>query len=220
MQIVDFEKFYGRLKSRALTETQKTLFETLLPQIKINTADEIDSHQYAKIFLEIGFGGGEHIAQLAIQNPSDLFIGCEPFVNGVASLLCKISDSNIKNIRIFDDDVRKILPSIEEDLIDGVFLMFPDPWPKRRHIERRFVNEVNIKRIHKVLKQGGFWRIGTDHIDYAKHTLKTFENHRDLFIKRVEYDKTIRPTALEWPHTRYEQKSKSDFFLYVVYEAI
>ncbi len=220
MQIVNLEKFYGRLKSRALTETQKTLFETLLPQIRINTADEIASYKHDKIFLEIGFGGGEHIAQLAVQNPSNLFIGAEPFINGIASLLCKISDNNIKNIRIFDDDIRKILPSMMDKVIDGVFLMFPDPWSKRRHIKRRFVNEFNIGKIYKILKQGGFWKIATDHIDYAKHTLKIFENHKGLFSKKEEYNKETRPTALKWPHTRYEQKSKSDSFLYVVYEAI
>lgn len=219
MQIINAEKFYGRLKSRALTEAQKNLFESLLPNLRISSFDEINITEYKKIFLEIGFGGGEHIAELACQNPSFLFIGCEPFINGVASLLCKINDNNIKNIRIFNDDARKFLSTIKNHVIDGVFLMFPDPWPKRRHIKRRFINKINIERIHRVLKPKGFWRIGTDHVDYAKHTLHTFKNFENLFEKTEEYNKDTRPSALDWPHTRYEQKSRSESFLYAVYEA-
>lgn len=219
MQIVNAEKFYGRLKSRALTETQKILFDELLPQLKIQDTEKINVEGYNRIFFEIGFGSGEHIANLAMQNPHNLFIGCEPFVNGVASLLCKINENNIKNIRIFNDDARKIIRSIEDFSIDGVFLMFPDPWPKRRHIERRFINKTNIEKIHRVLKTGGFWKIATDHIDYAKYTLKTFENFGNLFSKKEKYSKQTRPSELDWPHTRYEQKSVSESFLYIVYEA-
>jgi tRNA (guanine-N(7)-)-methyltransferase len=257
------ERFYGRLKTRALTERQNELMRVLLPKVRFrHLAEALSIHEqfegatvaknhdisnvsnnhpsnssygtpnklfedegfckraneYAKVFLEVGFGTGEHIAQLAIQNSDCMYIGCEPFVNGVASLLCKISDNNIKNIRIFDDDVRKLLPYIKNNSIDAVFLMFPDPWPKRKHIERRFVNNTNIEKIYRVLKDDGVWKIATDHPTYANHVLKIFSQFGNLFKKIEEYSKTNRPSKIVWPETKYESKSESEDMLYVVYQ--
>jgi tRNA (guanine-N7-)-methyltransferase len=265
------ERFYGRLKTRALAERQKELMMTLLPELRYRD-ESIDRHlaeaqsiheqfegatmaknhnltntdnkpnndssystpsklfeyegfckmsiNYKKVFLEIGFGTGEHLAQLASQNPEYLYIGSEPFVNGVASLLCKISDNNIKNIRIFDDDARKLLPHIKDSSIDAVFLMFPDPWPKRKHLERRFVNKTNIERVHRILKDDAVWRIATDHPTYASHVLTTFSQFENLFKKIGEYSRETRPSKIEWPETKYENKSKSENILYVEYQKI
>lgn len=214
------EKFYGRIKSRSLTENQTRLFDELLPDISIKdpTLFTVSSLGYDNVFIEIGFGGGEHIAAQAMNNPNNLYIGCEPFINGVASLLVKIDENAIKNILIFPDDARKLLCEIPECSIDGVFLLFPDPWPKRRHFDRRFVNNSNMSIIHKILKEKGTWKIATDHKDYASWILKKFEQHSDLFEINKKYSKLNRPSLNAWPQTRYELKSDSDSMLYVIYE--
>ncbi len=213
------EKFFGRLKSRALNNTQRTLWDSLLPSLRLNP-DVLSeaTAEYSAVYLEIGFGSGEHISQLAQQNPNALYIGCEPFINGIASLLEKIHHNNIQNIRIFDDDARKLLPNIPANSIEEVFLMFPDPWPKRRHIERRFVNPGHVEKIHKILKNKGIWKIATDHEVYAKHILKTFQQFPNLFTKIAEFSNKNRPSELEWPKTKYELKSKTDLKLYIIYQ--
>ena len=105
--------------------------------------------------MEVGFGGGEHLVQLAKVNRHIGILGCEPYVNGVAKLLPKLIDANITNVRIFMDDARKILDLIPESRISKVFLLFPDPWPKLRHHRRRFINVENVEVIAKILKPGG-----------------------------------------------------------------
>jgi tRNA (guanine-N7-)-methyltransferase len=267
------ERFYGRLKTRSLTERQRELMRILLPEVRLkddgltnrHLAEKLSIHEQfegatmaknhgftnvdnnkssddskygtpsklfedegfckraircTKVFLEIGFGTGEHISQLAQQNPDYLYIGCEPFINGIASLLCKINDNHIKNIRIFDDDARKLLPNIKDNSIDGVFLMFPDPWPKRKHIERRFVNNSNIEKIHRTLKEGAVWKIATDHPSYVDHIFRTFHRFEKLFRKTGEYSKETRPSETEWPNTKYENKSSSESILYVEYQKV
>ena len=126
------EKFYGRIKSRKLTERQTFLFEKLRGIFIKSVKDIPDTYQ--ERFLEIGFGNGAHTAQIALQNPNQLFIGCEPFINGVGSLLAKIDDQNLKNILIFQGDARVLLNQIPNNFLSGVFLLFPDAWPLRKLI--------------------------------------------------------------------------------------
>lgn len=214
--IVD-EKFYGRLKSRSLTSRQELLFEVLLPKIAIHTFNDVEYSEYKDIFLEIGFGSGEHIVQMALSNPSSLFIGCEPFINGVAALLTKIDDLKIQNIKICQNDARKLLKEIPSNFLSGVFLLFPDPWPKRKHIKRRFLQEKTIFEIHDKLKKQGFWRIASDHKEYKLWILKLFHqsNIKGMF-KESLFDKASRPNYETWPQTRYEQKAV-DEILYAIY---
>lgn len=203
------EKFYGRIKARPLTSLQENLLENLLPEILLKNAENLPKNK--KIFLEIGFGNGEHTAKIALQNKNSVYIGAEPFINGVASLLCKIKEENIDNIRIYNDDVRSLIKEIPDESIDGVFLLFPDPWPKRRHFERRFVIEKNIKEIYRILNPNGFWRIATDHEEYAKWILDMFDKPKisEMFSKQI-YSKSNRPEEPVWPKTKYERKSNEN----------
>jgi tRNA (guanine-N7-)-methyltransferase len=206
------EKFFGRLKTRRLTKQQTKLIATLLPQIRFEKCDS-----KIETFLEIGFGKGEHIVSLAEQNPNNIYIGCDPFINCVAALLCHIFQKQIGNIRIYDDDARKLMHILPSNSISGVFLMFPDPWPKRRHIERRFVNNSNIAKMHRILKADGIWRIATDHSEYAKHILKNFKLCENLFELAEIFSEENRPSEVEWPKTKYEEKTTSKSIMYVTY---
>ncbi len=214
------EKFYGRLKSRRLTDRQELLFKTLFKNIAITSFKDIDVNDHQDIFFEIGFGGGEHIANMALSNPKGLFIGCEPFVNGVAALLTKIDDLKITNIRIYQNDAKNLLKEIPNKILSGVFLLFPDPWPKRKHIRRRFLQEKTILMIHDKLKKDGFWRIASDHKEYKSWILKLFkqEKIREKFSEKL-FDSTTRPSFQSWPQTRYEQKA-IDEILYAIYTKV
>ena len=214
------DKFYGRMKARELTDRQKELYDTLFNEVSITSINDIDASQYTGIFLEIGFGGGEHIAKMALMNPDKLFIGCEPFINGVASLLTKIEDYNIKNIRIFKDDAKKLIREIPSNFLDGAFLLFPDPWPKRRHFPRRFVQIQTINEIYRVLKGGANWKVATDHPEYGKWILKMFDSGPfcNMFSRTI-FNKATRPSEESWPKTRYEQKAVDDI-VFAVYGKI
>jgi tRNA (guanine-N7-)-methyltransferase len=215
MQNID--RFYGRTKTRTLSEKQKKVLKTLLPKFQINGWTNNCSKS---VYLEIGFGNGEHITQLALMNPDCTYIGCDFFVNGAVSLLNKINDNNLKNIKIFNDDIRKLFPNISDNSIDGVFLLFPDPWPKNKHKNRRFINETNIQNIHKILKKNGFLRIATDHIKYALHILEVLQKTNHLFNKTKEYSNQNRPPEVEWPKTKYERKTSSDSIMFVEYRTV
>ena len=209
------EKFYGRIKTHNLTSKQEELYKNLLPEVEIKSFADINVSDFANIYLEIGFGSGEHIAQMAINNPGNLFIGCEPFVNGIASLLVKIEASNIKNIKIYPADARPFIRTIPDSVLSGVFLLFPDPWPKRKHIKRRFLQEKTITDIYNKLRIGGFWRLASDHNGYKEWILKLF--NQEKFKNRFElktFDKKNRPDVAIWAKTRYEQKAMEDI-LYV-----
>jgi tRNA (guanine-N7-)-methyltransferase len=221
MTVVD-EKFYGRLKSRSLTKRQSGLFDTLFTDVENKSFDDVELAlpNYDKVFLEIGFGSGEHLAQMAKSHPADLFIGCEPFVNGVASLLAKIDEEKIKNIRVYQRDARFLIKELPNNFLDGVFLLFPDPWPKRKHIKRRFLQDKTIADIHARLKPGAFWRVASDHKEYRAWILKMFgqEKFRDLFTAEL-FDRHTRPSEEVWAKTRYEQKAE-DEILYAIYTKV
>ena len=209
------EKFYGRIKTRNLTSRQELLYKTLMPSVEIKSFTDIDVANFSNIYLEIGFGSGEHIAQMAINNPSDLFIGCEPFVNGIASLLVKIDTNNIQNIRIYPADARIFIRSIPDCTLSGVFLLFPDPWPKRKHVKRRFLQEEIIADMYQKLRDGGCWRLASDHSDYKNWIMKLFNKKKKKNCFKINtFDRKTRPDVAVWAKTRYEQKATEDI-LYV-----
>ena len=162
-----FVPFYGRRKGRPLRNTSKILLEELLPVYlipnKIVDPSVLFPNGPKKIFLEIGFGGGEHLAMEAKNNPENGYIGAEPFLNGVSSLLRHCRDKELENLLIWPDDIRLQLPSWSNDCLDGIFIMFPDPWPKVRHAGRRIINKVNLTEFARLIKVGGFIRMASDH---------------------------------------------------------
>lgn len=212
---VGADRFYGRRKGNRLSDRKQSLMETLLPTISIDLstvgpnsldASALFPHQPKNIWLEIGFGKGEHLAWQANANPDVGLIGCEPYLNGVAGLLTQIDNAETDNIRVYSDDARHILTALPEASLDKVFLIHPDPWPKARHAKRRFLNQSNLDHISRVLKDGGEFRCGTDHPIYREWVALQM-SVRDDFIWTAERPSDWTTRADDWPETRYERKS-------------
>jgi len=165
------------------------------------------SERPAQIVLEIGFGGGEHLASEARAHPDAGFIGCEPFINGMAKLLGVVDAENLTNIRLWDRDATELLARLRPASIDLVYLLYPDPWPKRRQRKRRFVSESSLSALARVLKPGGEFRFATDIDDYAGWTLARCLASPDFAWSACRAD----DWRLPWPGwgagTRYEAKA-------------
>lgn len=219
-------KFFGRRKGRVIRKTKSTLLEQFLPKIKIDENTCFDrktmfGKEVEKINLEIGFGDGVHLAGQALNNPTIGFIGIEVFKNGVANLLTLITgvkqgadlpqnieilDNREDNIRVFDDDARLLFSKIPDGFVDRVFLLFPDPWPKKRHANRRFVNNDNLKELARIIKKGGILRIATDHKVYKSWTLRTMHKCPD-FKWTAKCSDDWRNEPKDWVKTKYQQKA-------------
>ncbi len=204
--------FYGRTKGRPLRVTNQRLMETLWPEVKIDLPDaQLDlthlfPHTPTKIVLEIGFGGGEHLAHQAALAPDTGYIGCEPFLNGVASLLQHIENNNLQNIRIFKGDARVFLETFPDTSLDHLFLLFPDPWPKARHNKRRFISPENLAKISRVLKPGGILQLATDHADYFDWMVDHMSKCPDFkWLNPDPETWAVEPET--WVQTRYQKKA-------------
>ena len=207
-------RFYGRRKSRPLKPRQQRLMEVLLPKVSLRNAPpellrtptRLFERPVARVVLEIGFGGGEHLARRAREHPDWAFIGAEPFVNGVAKMLAAMEDLALDNVRLWDGDARALLPRIGDATLAEVWLLYPDPWPKKRHHKRRFVNQENLGHIHRILEPGGVFFFASDIPDYVRWTLLHVRRHGgfDWLATRAEDWRT--PPA-GWPGTRYEKKA-------------
>jgi tRNA (guanine-N7-)-methyltransferase len=160
----------------------------------------------ADVWLEIGFGGGEHLAQLASLRPDIGFIGAEPFLNGVAKLLSVIAASGLANIRIVDGDARPLVAQLADAAIGRVFVLYPDPWPKRRHEKRRLFNAAFIAELHRIMKPDAELRLATDSPDYAGWSLRNILRHGG-FDWLAEKAAAWRQPPPEWVETRYESKA-------------
>jgi len=156
------------------------------------------------LWLEVGFGGGEHLAAVAEQKPDALFMGCEPFVNGVASLLGHIDDKKLSNVLIYPDDARDLIDGLPDSCLDGCYVLFPDPWPKKRHIERRFINGDNLNRFSRIMKKGAELWMATDVEQLGEWMRGQCEAHKDF---GCAYDSRNPPKG--WVSTRYEQKGRA-----------
>ena len=187
----------------------RTLFDQSLPEIAVpqglDNLDGLFDHAPKDVFLEIGFGGGEHLAQIAQAAPDCGFIGAEPFVNGVASLLRHIEEGAISNIRIWPDDVRLILDSLPEGCLAGAYIMFPDPWPKKRHAGRRILQQSMRDRLARLIRPSGSLRMASDH-PIAKTWLlsEAMADDRFEWLANSADDWQNRPAG--WPETRYMAK--------------
>lgn len=199
-------KIWGRRQARPLKEYQKDLMETLLPQVRLTvTPGEQIKAVPESTWLEIGFGGGEHLATQAEQQTSVHFIGCEPFVNGVASLMNHLSEKELQNCQVVMDDARLLLDALPDESLSCICVLFPDPWPKKRHHKRRIVNTDTVAQFARVLKPGGQLRLATDIEEYAQWMQKAVATS-PLFQLDLKGRSSIHERPFDWPVTRYEQK--------------
>ena len=166
---------FGRIKARPIKPRQAALLDTLLPRIAIpDGAADLQKLMPAavEVWLEIGFGGGEHMAAQAARRRDVLVLGAEPFLNGVASALRHIDEAGLDNVRVRQGDARQLLADLPVASLERVFILFPDPWPKTRHHKRRLMQDETIADLARVLKSGGRLRFVTDWSDYALWTLE------------------------------------------------
>ena len=203
---------YGRRHGKRLSRRRQALIDTLLPRLLITPEPGLDpaalfDHQPDTVWLEVGFGGGEHLAAQAEAHGEVGLIGCEPFVNGLAGLCALIDDGGLVNIRIHDDDARLLMDCLAEASIGRMFLLFPDPWPKTRHHKRRFVNPATLDACARILADGAELRIATDDMPYCRWMLKHLARHHAFaWTARRPADWRERPD--DWPPTRYEAKAR------------
>jgi tRNA (guanine-N7-)-methyltransferase len=206
---------FGRIKSRALKPRQAALFDSLLPAVAVPDpkAGPINPQTLmpgAKaVWLEIGFGGGEHLAAQAARHSDTLMIGCEPFLNGVGSALRHIEEGGLKNVRLHADDARDVMTALPDASLDRVMILFPDPWHKARHNKRRLVQDDFAAEIVRLLKPGGRLRFVTDWKDYADWALERFERTPGLEWQAERADEW-RDAPEDHVVTRYEEKKLGD----------
>jgi len=163
----------------------------------------------AAVWLEIGFGGGEHLAAQATAHPDIGFVGCDAYLDGVASLLRTITERGLTNVRVFADDARVLIASLEAASVERVFLLFPDPWPKARHHKRRFISRENLAALARIMADGGDLRIATDHTGVCRWTLGHLIAHPD-FEWTARTPRDWRDPPADWPGTRYEAKARRE----------
>jgi tRNA (guanine-N7-)-methyltransferase len=205
--------FFGRRKGHPLRPHQAALMETLLPRLAVDLSTPPPASlaalftQADDVRLEIGFGGGEHLAAEAAAHPRTGFIGCEPFVNGMAKALALIEAQHLANIRLHFGDAADLLAWLPAASLARIDLLYPDPWPKRRHWKRRFVQEESIVTLGRVLRPGGEFRFATDWPDYAEWTLERLMRS-PLFAWTAEKADDWRQPWPGFTSTRYEAKAK------------
>ncbi len=211
-----WRNFYGRFKGKSLKKTQEEWLEKDLAELSPGKVTWEDNPEREKIdlkglfgdrdvWLEVGFGGGEHLVHQAAQNPDVGIIGCEPYINGVAMLLGKIRKAGGDNIRVHPGDARDMFDVLPEASISKAFLLYPDPWPKKRHHRRRFVTPEHLEPLARVLKPGAIFRVATDIEDYVRQTLE--EVPRAGFEWLAVGPEDWRQPWEDWISTRYEQKA-------------
>ena len=207
------DKLHGRRRGHKLRPGQQALLETGLTPRRATVAD-IAARGPAGIFptppkqiwLEVGFGGGEHIAWQAAHNPDIGLIGCEVYETGIATLLTQLKDAAQDNVRIVTDDAHLVIDALPDASLARAFILFPDPWPKARHHKRRFVSHATMDDLARVLKDGAELRLATDDIAYLRVMLEVACGHPDFeWLARRPVDWRERPE--DWPQTRYEAKA-------------
>jgi tRNA (guanine-N7-)-methyltransferase len=207
--------FFGRRKGHALKPRQAALFDTLLPKLALDLDRPAPSDLRAlfdgadEVRVESGFGGGEHLVAEAERNPTTGFIGIEPFINGMAKALAAIDDRSLANIRLHHGDATDVLAWLPDASLARFDLLYPDPWPKRRHWKRRFVRDESVAQMARVVRPGGEFRFVTDWPDYAAWTLRHLANE-PAFEWTAERADDWRLPWPEFTSTRYEAKAKRE----------
>ena len=207
-------RLYGRSSGHRLRAEQAALVETLLPQISVPAEGEVSAVRLfghdAPLHLEIGFGSGEHLAFRADLLPDHGLIGCEPFINGVATALTHVRDKHLANVRLWTGDALDVLRRIPDGALSFVYLLHPDPWPKNRHAKRRMMNDGPLDLIAAKLKPGGEFRMATDHPVYLAHALMVMQRHRHQFDWLVEGPRDWLDYPGGWIETRYAAKARRE----------
>ena len=208
--------FFGRRKGHKLRSHQADLIDQLLPRLSLEIGAAPASNLAAlfdapvdDVRLEIGFGGGEHLIHRAVEQPATGFIGVEPFVNSMQKLLASVDDAGARNIRVYNDDATQLLDWLPDTCIDQIDLLYPDPWPKKKHWKRRFVSQVNLARFHRVLKPGALFCFASDIDTYVNWTLQHCKTHCGFEWTADNAADWLTPYE-GWPSTRYEAKARRE----------
>ena len=211
-------RVYGRRLGYRLRPGRQALLERALPGLRIALPDDEQARlelnglfpaPVRDLWLEIGFGAGEHLAHQVRTNPDVGFIGCEPFVQGVAGLLRHLeADGTSRRVRVFPDDARLLLDRLPDACIGRLFVLFPDPWPKKRHHKRRLIDAKTLADFARILKDGAEFRWASDDMDYVEWTLERVAASGAFSgPEQSSGDWPSRPA--DWPETRYEQKARA-----------
>lgn len=213
-----WRNFYGRRHGKTLRKGQRALAETGLDGVALKGVGWAENPERRpldlaavlpgthEIWLEIGFGAGEHMMAVARAHPAVGIIGCEAFINGVVMLLARIERAAVANLAIHPGDARDLMDVLPDGSVAQVFLLYPDPWPKKRHHKRRFINPANLDQLARIVPEGGLLRVATDIPDYVRHTLEAVA--RDgRFAWTAEQAADWRNAWPGWPSTRYEAKA-------------
>lgn len=225
--------WYGRRRSHKLRAGRQTLLETLLPELMIADPASHEPVDFGPDFgpsadapsrelrLEIGFGAGEHLSGEALANPEVDFIGCEPFVNGVAALLSDIEQMDLKNIRLFDDDVRLLLDRLPAASVSRIYILFPDPWPKYKHNRRRIFQAETLTALARLARDDATLLFASDHMGYVAWALAAGLQHSE-WRWTAETPDDWRLPPKDWVPTRYEAKAlrKGDKPAYLTFKRI
>jgi tRNA (guanine-N7-)-methyltransferase len=203
-------RLYGRRRGRPLRAGQRALFETLLPPLRFavpegGALDPRDLFDAAirEVWLEIGFGAGEHLAYQAAAHPDCGLIGSEVFEPGIAHLLTEVRDRPLGNVRLFIDDARLVIAALAPQSLGRAFILHPDPWPKERHKKRRIVSRETLDHLAAALRDGAELRIATDDADYGEWIAERVAAHPDFAPMPID------PRPADWPPTRYELKAQA-----------
>ena len=209
---------FGRMKARPIKPRQAELLETLLPRLRLDlSAGALDPAALtrgapsvpAQVWLEIGFGGGEHLAGQAQRRPDVLMLGAAPFLHGLAGALRQIEDGGLCNVRLHDGDARDLVAALPDASLDRVFVLFPDPWPKLRHHKRRLIQAGFVAELTRVMRPGASLRFATDWADYANAALEQLSASPQLkWLAECAHD--WRSPPADHIATRYQRKGLGD----------
>ena len=195
-----------------MRKAQRELVEQLLPAISVPPEAPVTAESLfgraLPLHVEIGFGGGEHLAERADMLPDHGLIGCEPFLNGVVGALSHIRDRQLTNVRLHHGDALDVLRRVPDGALSFVYLLHPDPWPKARHAKRRMINDGPLALVAAKLRPGGEFRFSTDHPVYLRHALMVMRRHADSFEWLVDGPQSWRARPGGWSETRYEAKAR------------
>ena len=205
--------FFGRRSGKKLHVGQQAVFDATLPALEITLDGTLDPRtlfpEAERIIVEIGYGGGEHLALEASRYPETGYIGCEVFTGGIGKMVQTIAAEGLSNIRLFTDDAFKLLVELPDGCLDEVYLLYPDPWPKTRHHKRRFVSPTTLGELARVIRPGGKFHFATDIEDYANWTLAHIVRTPDFGFAPERPGSWHEPYP-GWAPTRYEVKARRE----------